>query len=60
MTRLSRAASTISTNDAACKHFDVAEHRPPTKMKDGTLVYETPGYKFRPLGTGVVTLSDIE
>lgn len=29
-------------------------------MKDGTLVYGTPGYKSPPLGTGVVTLSEIE
>ena len=51
---------TTVDNDAACKNLDVEEHRPPTKMKDGTLVYGTPGYKSPPLGTGVVTLSEIE
>jgi hypothetical protein len=51
---------TAADNDAACKNLDVAQHNPPTKMKDGTLVYGTPGYKPPPLGTGVVTLSEIE
>lgn len=51
---------TAADNDAACKNLDVAEHSPPIKMKDGTLVYGTPGYKSPPLGTGVVTLSEIE
>jgi hypothetical protein len=53
-------ALTAADDQAACRNVDIAEHMPPEKASDGTLIYGIPGYKPPPLGDGLVTLTNIE